>query len=163
MHKKIRIAVIDCVRQAMIQESGLPLCRRYAGVDPLFTAAGFRAYAEDLIVRMLNPYVRDTVARVGRDPARKLGWDDRLVGAMRLALAEGVTPRRYGWGAAAALKALAVTPDGTPGFLADLWTDAHAATAEQEVVLAQIVAAQFELEAWVSRGYPGLTQRDFDG
>ena len=63
--------VIDFVRQAMIEESGVPLCRRYAGVDPLFTEEGFRAYAEDLIVRMLNPYVRDTVARVGRDPARE--------------------------------------------------------------------------------------------
>ncbi len=65
--------VIDCVRQAMIQESGLPLCRRYAGVDPLFTPAGFRAYAEDLIVRMLNPYVRDTVARVRARPGAQAG------------------------------------------------------------------------------------------
>ncbi len=81
----------------MLHESGVPLCRRYAGSDPMFTPAGFRQYVEDLIVRMVNPYVRDTVARVGRDPARKLGWDDRLVGAMRLAAGSAgaaLQPRR---------------------------------------------------------------------
>ncbi|MEZ4612253.1 MAG: hypothetical protein R2838_18735 [Caldilineaceae bacterium] len=32
------------------------------------------AYADDLIARMVNPFLRDGVARVARDPARKLGW-----------------------------------------------------------------------------------------
>jgi mannitol-1-phosphate/altronate dehydrogenase len=75
-----------------------------------------RAYADDLIARMVNPFVRDTVARVGRDPRRKLGWDDRLVGAMRRARQAGVTPRRYAWGVAAALDWLA-TPAATMGTL----------------------------------------------
>lgn len=35
----------------------------------------------------------DQVARVGRDPWRKLAADDRLLGAARLCLAEGVEPR----------------------------------------------------------------------
>ena len=57
---------------------------------PMFSPTGFRAFVDDLMVRMINPYVRDTIARVGRDPARKLGWNDRLVGAMRLAAADTV-------------------------------------------------------------------------
>ena len=44
------------------------------------------------------------------DPQRKLGWDDRLVGTMRLALRYGVEPQRYARGAAAA--ALCLPEDG---------------------------------------------------
>ncbi|MCB0070715.1 MAG: hypothetical protein KDE20_04620, partial [Caldilineaceae bacterium] len=64
------------VRQAMVDEAGAALVHRYAGVDPLFTPAAMAAYADDLIARMVNPFLRDGVARVARDPARKLGWDD---------------------------------------------------------------------------------------
>ncbi|MDW8270774.1 MAG: hypothetical protein RMN24_16560, partial [Anaerolineae bacterium] len=76
---------MDVLRRAFLYESGAALCRKYAGCDPLFTPAGYAAYAEDLLARMTNPHLHDTVARVGRDPHRKLGWDDRLIGTMRLA------------------------------------------------------------------------------
>ena len=52
---------------------------------------------------MTNPFLSDSVARVIRDPYRKLGWDDRLVGAMRLALEAGVKPVRLAAGVRAAL------------------------------------------------------------
>ena len=51
-------------------------------------AAMLRAIAD----RFENAAVRDPVARVGRDPLRKLAGDDRLVGAARLAAAAGVAP-----------------------------------------------------------------------
>ncbi|RIK36078.1 MAG: hypothetical protein DCC57_22785, partial [Chloroflexi bacterium] len=73
------------LRAALVEESGAALMRKYDGVDPFFTPAAFARFADDLLARMVNPFLRDTTARVGRDPARKLGWDDRLVGAMRLA------------------------------------------------------------------------------
>ncbi|MFT5126432.1 MAG: mannitol-1-phosphate 5-dehydrogenase [Rhodothermales bacterium] len=79
-------------RVAFTDECGAGLIARHAGCDPLFTPAGIADYADDLLPRMLNPYLRDPVARVIRDPRRKLGWDDRLIGAMRLALAAGVQP-----------------------------------------------------------------------
>ena len=91
------------LRQAFIEESGAALIRRHQGVDPLFTPAGYAAYADDLLERMVNPYLSDTVERVGRDPERKLGWDDRLVGTLRLGLSTGIHPGRYALGAAAAL------------------------------------------------------------
>lgn len=87
------------VREAFLQESGAGLLHRYGGGDPLFTREGFEAYAEDLLTRMINPFLCDSVYRVIRDPLRKLGWDDRLVGAMRLALAAGVEPIRFAEGA----------------------------------------------------------------
>ncbi len=100
-------ALLAFGRAAFLEESGGALLGRHAGVDPLFTEAGYRAYAEDLLARMLNPWLRDAVDRVIRDPRRKLGWDDRLVGTMRLALAAGIEPRRFALGAAAAVRALA--------------------------------------------------------
>ena len=94
------------LRAAFIQESGAALIRRNAGVDSLFTEQGYAAYADDLLERMINPHLLDTIERVGRDPARKLGWNDRLVGTMRLALEQGIEPVRYAFGAAAALAVL---------------------------------------------------------
>lgn len=53
--------------------------------------------------RFENAAVQDPVARVGRDPLRKLAGDDRLIGAARLAAAAGVTPTHLCTAAAAAL------------------------------------------------------------
>jgi mannitol-1-phosphate 5-dehydrogenase len=119
--------VLRYVRTAFLDESGTALCRAHAGLDPLFTPAGLVAYADDLLERMLNPNLRDTVARVTRDPARKLGWDDRLIGTMRMALRQEIEPVRFARGAAAALHMLAQErrePIAT--CLAALWPDAPA-------------------------------------
>jgi mannitol-1-phosphate 5-dehydrogenase len=62
-----------------------------------------RAHIDDLLVRFANRRLSDTVERVGRDPIRKLGPDDRLVGAARLAEAHGIEPHGLALGIAAAL------------------------------------------------------------
>ncbi|MCG3146732.1 MAG: Mannitol-1-phosphate 5-dehydrogenase [Verrucomicrobiae bacterium] len=100
--------LLELGRQAFLQESGPALIARHAGVDPLFTPAGYRAYAEDLLPRMVNPWLKDAVARIIRDPQRKLAWNDRLIGTMRLALDAGIQPVRFARGAAAAVKLLTV-------------------------------------------------------
>jgi mannitol-1-phosphate 5-dehydrogenase len=97
---------MELLRDAFELESGAALVRRFRGVDPLFTVAGYRAYAVGLLERMTSPHLRDSIERAGRDPRRKLGWDDRLIGTMRICLAEGVAPRRYALGAAAGLAIL---------------------------------------------------------
>ncbi|MEI6083419.1 MAG: hypothetical protein WCS70_03870 [Verrucomicrobiota bacterium] len=98
--------LLEFGRQAFLEESGPALIAKHAGGDPLFTPAGYRAYAEDLLPRMVNPYLRDAVARIIRDPQRKLAWNDRLIGTMRLALDAGIQPVRFARGAAAALELL---------------------------------------------------------
>jgi mannitol-1-phosphate 5-dehydrogenase len=148
--------VLQYVRAAMLLESGAPLCRRYANVDPMFSPAGFRAFVEDLVVRMVNPYVRDTIARVGRDPARKLGWNDRLVGAMRLAAADGVTPSRYALGAAAALEWLEVPPSDRPHTLHRLWAADNPDGSEAERMTEEIMRAGARLQLWSAEDYPPL-------
>ena len=48
------------------------------------------AHIDDLLERFGNRFLGDTVHRVGRDLARKLGARERLIGAMRLCIENGV-------------------------------------------------------------------------
>lgn len=115
--------LLQFAREAFLEESGKGLIHKRAGIDPLFTPTGYQAYAEDLLVRMVNPWLRDAVNRVIRDPRRKLAWDDRLIGTMRLALDAGVTPTRFAKGAAAALEMLVKESPGKSKeqLLDELW------------------------------------------
>ncbi len=146
------------LRAAFVEESGAALIRRHAGTDPLFTPAGYAAYADDLLARMTNPYLGDTVERVGRDPLRKLAWDDRLIGTIRLALRQGIEPRRYAIGAAAALARvytdlLDCDPPLAP-LCEPLWRPATPSPAEVDAVLGQIARGLRFLRQWRAAGYP---------
>jgi len=128
--------IVDLARTAFLQESGAALIRKYRGFDPLFTEAGYHDYAEDLLGRMMNPHLRDLVARVVRDPRRKLGWDDRLVGTMRLALGQGITPRNYALGSRAALAMLHETEPGQKEeqLLDTVWAEAKTDPREKQQI-----------------------------
>jgi mannitol-1-phosphate 5-dehydrogenase len=149
--------LFDFVRDAFLEESGAALVRKYSGTDSLFTPEGYREYCDDLLCRMLNPNLRDTVERVGRDPGRKLGWDDRLIGTIRLAMRQGIQARRFAAGAAAALARLdpgflgGFTPAGV--LLDPLWSDAHVDPDERLAVLRLIEEATHEVKR--------LQKRDF--
>jgi len=100
------------VRKAFLEEAGAALISRYGHLkDSLFTTTGFCEYVDDLLLRMTNPYLSDTVARAIRDPLRKLGYSDRLFGALRLCLANGVEPLSMATGAWAGLNALALSAE----------------------------------------------------
>ncbi len=76
--KTIREAIEDPsireeVKKAM-EESGKVLINRY-GFEPEKHAA----YIEKILGRFANPYLVDEVDRVGRQPIRKLGPNDRLI------------------------------------------------------------------------------------
>jgi mannitol-1-phosphate 5-dehydrogenase len=90
-------AVAAAVEGAMA-EVGEALCRKHG-----FERPAMRAYVADLRRRFRNAALGDTVARVGRDPLRKLGPHDRLVGALWLCLDQGVEPRQVLAAIAAAL------------------------------------------------------------
>jgi mannitol-1-phosphate 5-dehydrogenase len=57
----------------------------------------------DIDIRYGNPLLKDTITRVGRDPIRKLGPNDRLIGSLNLCLTQGVYPKRIAAISAAAL------------------------------------------------------------
>jgi mannitol-1-phosphate 5-dehydrogenase len=59
------------------------------------------AHIADVIRRLANRALGDTVFRLARDPLRKLGPEDRLVGAARLAQRAGTQPEALSWGIAA--------------------------------------------------------------
>ncbi|MHC4478661.1 MAG: mannitol dehydrogenase family protein [Planctomycetota bacterium] len=97
-------AVMQIARDAFIDESGAALIKKYDHLgDELFTEAGYQYYAEDLLRRMTNPYLADTIERAGRDPVRKLGLNDRIFGTMALALDQGIPPRNIALCAAAGI------------------------------------------------------------
>lgn len=133
--------LMQVVAEAFLEESGVPLCQKHTGLDPLFTKVGWREYTTELLQRMTNPYLRDRVDRVIRDPMRKLGWNDRLIGCIRLGLQYGVQPQRYLKGAAAALEMLMgdLGPDRARQVLSECWNDAEAAKEEKEYVAALVM------------------------
>jgi len=99
--------IMTTARKAFIDESGEALCRRHERLgERLFTREGYREYAEDLLDRMVRPTLNDLVSRVGRDHVRKLGYDDRLYGTMRIALGYGIEPVNLALGAAAGVMSL---------------------------------------------------------
>ncbi len=69
--------ICDKVRLAM-QQSGEVLVRRYG-----FDRQQHQAYIEKILGRFANPYLVDEIDRVGRQPLRKLGSDDRLIKPLR--------------------------------------------------------------------------------
>jgi mannitol-1-phosphate 5-dehydrogenase len=152
--------VMAFLRAAFIEESGAALIHRYVGVDPLFTPAGYTAYADDLLARMVNPFLGDTAERVGRDPERKLGWEDRLIGTLRMCLQEGVAPRRYAAGAAAAL--LTLHPElwnqNLPlvDLLLPFWPGVLPGSEECQAVLPWIASGLSTLREWRAGGFQSL-------
>ncbi len=119
--------VVELIRQGFIDEAGAALVARWSGVDRLFTTEGFSQHVDDLIERMLNPHLGDIVERITRDPERKLGWNDRLIGPLRLSLEHGIRPVYLPLGAAAALYAhrpdVLESPERAADWLTRIWRD----------------------------------------
>jgi mannitol-1-phosphate 5-dehydrogenase len=73
--------VLNVTKATMLQ-SAEALMKEYPGE---FTSGDLQAHTDDLIFRFRNKALGDTVYRVGMDLYRKLGPEDRLVGAIRMA------------------------------------------------------------------------------
>ena len=83
------------------------MIKKYTGCgDELFTMAGFTRYAEDLLLRITNPYLADTIERAGRDVLRKLAYYDRLFGTMDMVFEQCIEPRNMALAAMAGIAAL---------------------------------------------------------
>jgi mannitol-1-phosphate 5-dehydrogenase len=74
--------VYSFVRAVMLQ-SASALIVEY---PVAFKGFDFSEYIEDLIHRFMNKQLKDTVFRIGCDLKRKLASDDRIVGAIKLAM-----------------------------------------------------------------------------
>jgi len=80
---------IRSVAKEAMWESALSLIREY---PQEFDEENQRQHIDDLLRRFSNKYLGDTVYRVGRDIQRKIGRDERIVGAILLDLRHNVEP-----------------------------------------------------------------------
>ncbi|MGQ9622462.1 MAG: mannitol-1-phosphate 5-dehydrogenase [Candidatus Caldatribacteriaceae bacterium] len=88
------------VFERALDETTKALLRRFPkDLDP----QEHKEVREDIRVRFGNHLLKDTVHRVSRDPLRKLGPQERLVGSAKLCLEEGVFPENIALVCAAAL------------------------------------------------------------
>jgi len=87
--------LIDYARDAFLNECGQALCRKWKDTDSLFTQEGFNAYVNDLLIRMVNPFLRDRIDRIIRDLPRKLDFHDRVVGTIRVCLDQQIMPTKF--------------------------------------------------------------------
>ncbi len=74
--------IYKTVRKTMLQAADL-LEKKYPGE---FTRTDLADHVDDLLERFQNKALGDTIFRVGCDLSRKLGADDRLAGAIKLAV-----------------------------------------------------------------------------
>ena len=98
IYQSIDVADIRILVQNAMLESALALSGKY-GVS----LNDITMHITDLLHRFTNAALKDTCARVGGDPGRKLSPDDRMIGSSLLALEQGVTPAYITVGAAAGL------------------------------------------------------------
>lgn len=85
------------VREAM-KESGRVLIERYG-----FNKDEHYKYIDKILERFKNPYLKDEVLRVGREPLRKLSYNDRLIKPLRGTIEYNLENKNLIYGIAAAL------------------------------------------------------------
>jgi len=89
--------IYKIVRGAL-KETGEALIKKHK-----FKKEEQEAHIDDLIQRFANQSLGDTIERVARDPIRKLGPRERLIGSAKLAYQYGITPENISLGIAAAI------------------------------------------------------------
>jgi len=99
IYQSIDVAEVRVLVQNAMTESAMALSLKYGvELDKLML------HIQDLLSRFTNAALKDTCARVGGDPGRKLSPEDRLIGSASLALKQGIKPAYIAVGAAAGLK-----------------------------------------------------------
>lgn len=100
VHETINDSEYFSIFDKALDETSSALMKVYpADIDP----AGHEEIRRDIRIRYGNPMLMDTVQRVGRDPIRKLGPEDRLIGSAKLCIKQKIFPENIAYICAAAL------------------------------------------------------------
>ncbi|OHB65696.1 MAG: hypothetical protein A2Y77_06305 [Planctomycetes bacterium RBG_13_62_9] len=100
IHETFEDDFVRSVFDGALDETTEALLRRYsADLD----RREHMEIRKDVRVRFGNPLLKDEITRVAKDPIRKLGRDDRIVGAADLCMSQGVAPNHIATICAAAL------------------------------------------------------------
>ena len=89
IHELFEDVLISSAFENALDETSQALLKRYP--DALDPQEHWHV-RRDVRVRFGNPMMEDTLVRVAKDPIRKLGPEDRLIGSARLCLEEGIFP-----------------------------------------------------------------------
>ena len=100
IHETFDDDFVRSVFDGALDETTEALLRRYP-VD--LDRAEHMAIRKDVKVRFGNPLLKDEITRVARDPIRKLGRNDRIIGAAELCRSQGVKSDHIATVCAAAL------------------------------------------------------------
>jgi mannitol-1-phosphate 5-dehydrogenase len=109
-HEYIWQAITDPDVRAEVEAALKETCAGMVSKHGLDGAA-LRAHGEDLMERYANRALGDQVARIGKDPVRKLGPQDRLLGSARMCMEQDVKPVHVARSAAAGMH---FNPPGDP-------------------------------------------------
>ena len=140
IYQAIDVADIRILVQNAMLESALALSGKY-GV----ALGDVVLHITDLLNRFTNAALKDTCARVGGDPARKLSPDDRMIGSSALALAQGTTPAYIAVGAAAGVHRYIKETDGMEqGMDAAKQVLQEVSKLDTESELAKLILAMYE-------------------
>ena len=91
VHEGMQDPSLNAVFEGALDETTEALVRKY----PKYIQAEEHArIRRDVKIRFGNPMIADTVKRVAKDPVRKLGPEERLIGSAKLCLSQGVFPDR---------------------------------------------------------------------
>ena len=89
VHEPFDDSELSAIFDGALDETSEALVKMYP--DDL-DADEHREIRKDVRIRFGNPMILDTVQRVARDPIRKLGPSDRLIGSATLCLKYGIVP-----------------------------------------------------------------------
>jgi mannitol-1-phosphate 5-dehydrogenase len=90
--KKLSDALADDVVRVAV-EGVLAETKQLLVAKHEFTDEAQQAYVDKILERFANPYLPDTVDRVGRQPLRKLSRSERLIGPAAELAERGIRPR----------------------------------------------------------------------
>ena len=94
VHEPFEDPYLSAIFTGALEETAQALIKMYPrDLD----AQEHREILKDVCIRFSNPMIMDTVTRVARDPLRKLGPEDRLIGSAKLCLAHEVFPQNIGF------------------------------------------------------------------
>ena len=155
------VSAMPAIRNLLLamsrREFGSVLVSRYHGIDPLFTEDGIHAYTEELLERMSNPWIPDTCARTGRDPGRKLAWNDRIVGILRASLDSGLNPVGLGFATLAGLKVWSGSDKSLEPLVA-LWRSENVPASDIDRIVRFLDGVRPDFHAWMSKIRPAGPQ-----
>jgi mannitol-1-phosphate 5-dehydrogenase len=100
IHETFGDDFVQSVFEGALDETTEALLRRYpADLD----RREHTEIRQDVRLRFSNPLLQDALVRVAKDPIRKLGRDDRIIGAAELCRSQGIAPNYIATVCAAAL------------------------------------------------------------